>query len=46
MDGWMYGWKEVLEHQHTREALLCVLGGVGMKALPINTITKEEKKKE
>lgn len=46
MDGWMYGWKEVPELQHAREALLCVPGGVGMKALPINTITKEEKKKE
>lgn len=46
MDGWMYGRQEVLELQAlAASAAAGVLGGEGMKALHINTITKEKKKK-
>lgn len=46
MDGCMDGWEEVLELQAPAgSAAASVLGGKGIKALHINTIMKEKKKK-
>lgn len=45
--GWWQGWRDGEMESSSGETLFCcVLGGAGIKALHINTITKEEEKKE